>query len=295
MENKSTDKYDKNMFFPRTISMNNKFSLDTNQQNYCNSGIISSINSNENPSLFTNEYILSEFNFVKNDDINIMYDSISFETLNATKKGYKDNKSILNVEKNKENIEEKEDKEEILEIKNYSLNYLIRRAKKIIFDALLKYDNDVITKVYKNNIGYGINIKKILRISHSQIQNTNTIFNKELLKTAQGIIFSSDISTRYTNYPLYHNKILINKLLNEDNFEKRKIFHALFSNTFLECIENLVGMRKNESLKGLNKYYEIEMKELDEEENFKEVLKIIIKDFKNIFEKKKPRKTKLRK
>ena len=160
---------------------------------------------------------------------------------------------------------------------------------------MLKYDNDVITKVYNNNLGYGINIKKILRISHSQIQNTNTNFNKELLKTSQGIIFSSDISTRYTNYPLYHNKILINKLLHEENFEKRKIFHDLFSNTFLECIENLIGKRKNESLKGLDKFYEIEMKELDEEERFKDVLKKIIKDFKNIFEKKKPRKTKLQK
>ena len=40
---------------------------------------------------------------------------------------------------------------------------------------------------------------------------------------------------------------------------------------------------------------EKEMMELDEEENFKELLKKIINDLNNIFEKKKPRKTKIKK
>ena len=79
MENKSTNKYDKYTIFPRTISVNNKFSLEENQQNYNNNGIISDINSNKNPHLFTNEYILSEFNFDKHDNINIMSESFSIK------------------------------------------------------------------------------------------------------------------------------------------------------------------------------------------------------------------------
>lgn len=289
MENKSTNNKDKYFIFPQKILFNNDFSLDTNQQNHYNFGIgiINEINSNENSSLFTNEHLINEFTFIKHEDI--ITESISKDTLNATKIGPKDNKSIINIAKNKE------DKEEILERNNYSLGYLIRRAKKIIFDTLLNYDNDVISRVYNNNIGYGINIKKILRIKHFQIQNTNTDFNKELFKTSQGIIFSSDISTRYTNYPPNHNKILINKLLNEENVEKRKIFKDLFSKTFLECIENINGIRKNETLKGLDKYYENQLLELDEEEKFKELLKNIINDLNNIFEKKKPRRKKLKK
>ena len=287
MENKSTNINAKYDIFPQKISTNNNFYLDTNQQNNYNLGIYNDIYSNENPSLFTNDLLINEFNLFKHEDIKMKSETNSKETLIATKNSPKEITSIKNSKKNKELIEEI--------LKKYPLNYLIRRSKKIIFDILLKYDNDIISKVYNNNIGYGINIKKILRIKHSQIQNTNTLFNKELLKTSQGTIFASDISSRYTNYPLEHNKLLINKLLNEENIEKRKIFHDLFSKTFLECIENLIGKRKNESLKGLDKYYENEMMELDEDENFKEVLKKIINDLKNIFEKKKPRKTKFKK
>ena len=287
MENKSTNINAKYDIFPQKISTNNNFYLDTNQQNNYNLGIYNDIYSNENPSLFTNDLLINEFNLFKHEDIKMKSETNSKETLIATKNSPKEITSIKNSKKNKELIEEI--------LKKYPLNYLIRRAKKIIFDILLKYDNDIISKVYNNNIGYGINIKKLLRIKHSQIQNTNTLFNKELLKTSQGTIFSSDISSRYTNYPIEHNKLLINKLLNEENIEKRKIFHDLFSKTFLECIENLIGKRKNESLKGLDKYYENEMMELDEDENFKEVLKKTINDLKNIFEKKKPRKTKFKK
>ena len=301
MENQYTPKNDKYDIFPQKISTNNEYSFDLNQQNYFNIGLINNINSIGNPSLFTNEFLLNEFNFVKNEDIKLNSKTISKDTLNATDSGLKDDKSIINGEKDSEDKEDekerndKEDEEDILEKKNYSLHYLIRRAKKIIFDTLLKYDNDVISKVYNNNIGYGINIKKILRIKHFQIQNTNAIFNKELFKKTQGSIFSSDLSTRYTNYPSNHNKILINKLLNEENADKRKIFRDLFSQTFLECIENLIGKRKNESLKGLDKYYEKEMMNLDEEEKFKDLLKKIINGLKNIFEEKKPRKTKIKK
>ena len=299
MENKSANNYDKyDIFHPRKISTNNEFSLDLNQQNYYNNGITNDINSNDNLSFFTNGLLLSEFNLVKREDINQISGSFSKDTLIETNNDIIDQNNVIKDEIDKnynQDKEGKDDKEEILEKNNYPLNYLIRRAKKIIFDTLLKYDNDVISKVYNNNIGYGINTKKILRIKHFQIQNTNTNFNKELLNTTQGIIFSSKISTRYTNYPHNHNKILINKLLNEENVEKRKIFHDLFSKTFLECIENLIGERKTESLYGLDKYYEKEMMELDEEEKFKELLKKIIKDLKNIFEKKKPRKTKIKK
>ena len=289
MENRSINKIDNYSIFPNKISINTDFSFDEKMKNDNNIGIISDIFSNENPSLFTTQQILKEFNLFKHEDMNIKSEYISKDTLNVTKSGSNINKNIVDLEY------DKEDKAKINNKDKYSFNYLIRRAKKIIFDSLLKYDNDVISRVYDNNIGYGIHTKKLLRIKHSQIQNTNTIFNKELLKTPQGTIFSCDITTRYTNYPLNHNKLLINKLLNEENIEKRKIFTGLFSMTFLECIDNLIGKRKSESLKGLDKYYENEMIELDEEENFKEIIKNIINDFKNIFEKKKPRKTKYKK
>ena len=287
MKNKSINSDNKYAFFSKKLTTsNNETFYDLNQKKYFNTGIINDINSYENSSSFPDEHALSEFNFVKQEKINIMPESISNDILNTSKIGLKENNNIINNEENKEEIAVK---------KKYSLNYLIRRAKKIIFDLMLKYDNDVISRVYSSNIGYGINIRKILKIKHFLIQNTNTNYNIELLRTSQGMIFSSDISTRYTNYPINHNKILINRLLNEENEQKRKIFQDLFSKTLLECIENLVGKKNSESLKGIEKYYEKEMMELDEEEKFKELLKKIINDLKIIFESKKPRRKKSKK
>ena len=162
------------------------------------------------------------------------------DTLNLSK-----NLDILN--KNTLDIEIKKDiyniKEIIIDNERFTIDSLIRRAKKILFDALLKYDNYIISKTYNNNIGYGLKNKKLLRINHSQIKNTNTNFNRELLKTSQGSIFSVEIITRHSKFPLNHNKILIKKLLNEENEEKRKIFNDLFSATFSDCINHCNGKK----------------------------------------------------
>ena len=98
-----------------------------------------------------------------------------------------------------------------LEINKYkncsnSTDNLIRRIKKILFTSLINYDNYIISKIYRNNLGNGIKIKKLLRINHYQIKNVNSKFNRELLETSQGNIFSTDISNKYSNYPLYHNR-----------------------------------------------------------------------------------------
>ena len=121
---------------------------------------------------------------------------------------------------------------------------------------MMKYDNYVISKAYNNNIGNGIYIKKILKINHSQIKNTKAVFNLKLLQTSQGTILSSNISTRHTNYPIEHNKILIKKLLNEENQERRKLFNDLFSKTLSECIKYLKGEMKYESLEGMDQFFE---------------------------------------
>ena len=226
---------------------------------------------------------------------NQLSDINSKDTSNATKYKYLIN---LNENKNKapykESYKEKKDKydkeDKINKEDIYFSDNLIRRVKKILFDSLMKYDNYIISKVYNNNIGNGLNIKKLLKINHDQIKNTNTIYNQILLKTPQSNIFASDISTRHTNFPIDHNKILIKKLLNEDDEEKRKIFNDLFNMTLSECINHLIGNEYFESLKGLEKFYENELLELNEDEDNKELLKQIINNLEKIFEKKRPRK-----
>ena len=190
---------------------------------------------------------------------------------------------ILNIDENKNKNE-----------KNSNDN-LLRRIKTIVFKALLKFDNYIISNAYNNNIGNGITVKKLLKINYFPIKNINTDFNRNLLRTPQGNIFSFDISTRHSNFPLDHNKQLINRLLKEDNEEKRTIFNNLFKLTLSECIHHIIGDKKYKPLEGLEYFYEKEMIEYKENEKFKDELRKIIKLYEKIFNDKKPRKKKLRK
>ena len=149
--------------------------------------------------------------------------------------------------------------------------------------------------MYNNKIGNGINIKKLFKTNHFQVKCSGSNFNKELLKKTQGEIFSSSITTKYKNYPLDHNKQLIKKLLNEENKEKRKIFENVFNKTLLECIEHLIGKKEYEGLEGLEKFYENEIINVKLDQHNKELLKIIINNYENIINNKKPRKKKTKK
>ena len=248
----------------------------------------------DNPSILKYESELAGVESTKQENKNKLIDNNIEDTLNISKNLYilDNNKNTLDINIQKDIYKSKEI---IKGNERFTIDSLIRRAKKILFDTLLKYDNYIISKTYNNNIGYGLKIKKLLRINHSQIKNTNANFNKELLKTSQGLIFSVDISTRHSNFPLNHNKILIKKLLNEENEEKRKIFNDLFSATFSDCINHCNGKIKFNCLKELEIYYENELIQLDEEENIKDALKNVINNFEEIFENKKPRKTKMKK
>ena len=62
-------------------------------------------------------------------------------------------------------------KQAIDENEKPSISNLIRKAKKILFTSLLKYDNYIISKVYNNKLGNVINIKKLFKINHFQIKN----------------------------------------------------------------------------------------------------------------------------
>ena len=178
------------------------------------------------------------------------------------------------------------------EIKN--VDNLLRKAKKVIFNSILEYDNYIIAKAYNYNIGKGINTKKLFKINYSQIKNTQTDFNKKLLNTPQKDIFSSNITTKYSNFPSDHNKILINKLLEEEDLEKREIFNNLFNITLLEFIQHLIGQKKKEELDGLDSLYKKQLIEMKNNKEYEE-LKNTINDYEKIFEDKKPRTNKIKK
>lgn len=65
-----------------------------------------------------------------------------------------------------------------------------RKLKRLFCNSIFKYINNIILKVYNNNIGHGINMKKLLKINHNCINNSRADFNKQLLyKTIKDIFY----------------------------------------------------------------------------------------------------------
>ena len=115
---------------------------------------------------------------------------------------------------------------------------LKKKSKRLLINAMISYVNDIIKKVYGGKIGKGIiNQKIIKKIEPSESQNISIAHNKKLLKKTLKEILSAHISKRFTSVIIPDiNKIIINKLLNEEDEDKRQIFNDLFNKTFKDWI-----------------------------------------------------------
>ena len=235
---------------------------------------------------------MTTFSFIETQNYKD-FDLFKFRDLNLTSSDINSNDS-LNILQKKRSLSfyKKEEKEDL---DKYSRDNLLRRVKKIALDSLIKFDNDIIRKIYKNNIGNGIVIKKLFKNNYFQIKCIGVIFNKELLKRSQGEILSSNITTKFTYYPLDHNKKLIEELINEKDLEKREIFKNIFNKTLLECIEHSIGKKHFKELEGLENIFEKELLNLNENDEYKNQLKKVFNDIEKIYNSKKARKKKSKK
>lgn len=243
----------------------------------------------ENEDISSSSFYEFDFDGTNKNDTNPVLNNNQKETSNT-------NNSFLQQKRNNLNLEpKKEEKEEENCYDKNNLDNFIRRIKKLAFNSILKYDNKVISEMYNNRLGHGINIKKLLKNNHFQIKCTGTIFNKELLKKTQGEILSENITTRFTNFPRDHNKNLIINLLNEEDKVKKERFKNLFNKTLSECIDHLIGVKKSKDLEGLEKIFENELKNIKKTKEYIENLKNIFNDYKKIYDGKIPRKMKSKK
>ena len=196
-------------------------------------------------------------------------------------------KSNLIIKKKKVGRKRKLDYEDNHKIAN---DNMIRKCKHLVINNCIEFLNLHIKKIYHNNIGEGILIKKILDInqlqkSDNKLESTKLFLNKKLSE-----IFSVDISSKYTSFLPDHNKILISRLLNEEDIEKREKFQKIFNLTFADCIQLFLGNN--------NKYIEFEgfpvldeiKDELNEDNEYLEKIKNFLLNFEDIIKHKKPRK-----
>ena len=173
----------------------------------------------------------------------------------------------------------------------YSGDNLFRKCKGIILNSLLVLINKIIAENYKDDPNYDKNTKKLLKINHRQIINSDVQFNKEFINKKIGDIFSDDITLRCRRYNIKHNEILIQNLINEKDETKRILFRKIFNLTFLDCLNHFRGTKLIKELNGLRKYDEV-CKNFEEDEDYLYSFKYYIENYEKIMENKKWRKKK---
>ena len=227
---------------------------------------------------------LDDYESKKNSSNYFYQDSIKEEN---DEPNFHELKSNLIIKKKKVGRKRKLDYEDNHKITN---DNMIRKCKHLVINNCIEFLNFQIKKIYHNNIGEGILIKKILDInqiqkSDNKLESTKLFLNKKLSE-----IFSVDISSKYTTFLPDHNKILISRLLNEEDIEKREKFQKIFNLTFADCIQLFLGNN--------NKYIEFEgfpvldeiKDELNEDNEYLEKIKNFLLNFEDIIKHKKPRK-----
>ena len=223
--------------------------------------------------------------------------NISEETKNIQKEKeikIKNNKKKFGRKRKRNNEDiQSQDKEES-ERNKFSDDNLRRKCKHLVLKYAQNFINNKIKIIYNGNIGNGILRKELQTINHFQKYNINIDFNKEFLTKTFKDIFSDNISTRFANFPLNHNKTIINYLLNEKDEKKRTYFHKLFNINFIQCLNHFIGKDFICELNGLKLFEEIKKEEilakypLDGEEYYNNLFKYL-NNYEEIINSKKPR------
>ena len=239
-----------------------------------------------------NPQMIDRFNDTINLEVNVNYNVKNKDSKESKKNLFK----IKTGKKRKINNEEiqKRDLEES-EHNKFSDSNMRRKCKHLVLKNTLDFINKKIRNIYNGNIGNGLLKKELQTINQFQKHNANLNFNKEFLTKTLSQIFSDNISSRYTNIPLNHNKMIINSLINEKDENKRIYFNKLFNVNFRQCLNLFIGKDFIVELDGLKRFEEIKNEQIlgkytfDSEEYFN-IIFWYLNNFEEIINSKKPRK-----
>ena len=145
---------------------------------------------------------------------------------------------------------------------------MTRKLKSKLFAAILDILNSSIEEIQIKNENWfskKIFILKLyfIKVEQDIIKNTNTEYNRNLLKSKLKDIFSHKISKQAKTHDPYHNKKIIKKIYNEQ-IQAKTI--SILERTLFECLEHFRGSQYYQELKGLEKHYENVINEMIESE-----------------------------
>ena len=230
-----------------------------------------------------------------------LINKIKFKENEISSKNINNNK-INNI--NSEDLSKDNGKNNILSIKTnehpqkgnnrhnkFSDDNLRRKCKHLVLNSAMEFLNKKIFDLYEGHIGNNIYRKEILTMNKSQKSNSNIEYNRALYNKKISDIFSENISTRYTNYLPQHNKLLIEKLKNEEDENKRTYFNKILDLTFKDYLSHFIGKAFIEELDGMKRFENLRDTLVDDSE-YINILRYYLENFQSILNNKNPRKPK---
>ena len=159
------------------------------------------------------------------------------ETVHKTK----NNKNVLLGRKRKDdNKKRNHDK--------YSFDNLLRKIKHNLLESFRRLVNEKIKTNYEKE---NISSMELIKINQEQADNIKVDYNKIFIKKPLKDIFSVDTTTKNL-CGQDHNKILIEKLLEEKDDIEINVFVKLFNFQFLDLIKYVIGEKEGlDELEGL--------------------------------------------
>ena len=228
----------------------------------------------------------------KNSDENLLNSSNLDKNKPKKKKEEKSEKKCGRKRKRATNLDHNLSNHE--EHNKFSDDNIRRKCKHLLLKYLLKFINQQIKIIYNGKIGNSIFKKELKIINQKQKSDASIRFNKLFLYKKICDIFSENISTKYTNLPLNHNKIIINKLMNEEDEYRKMYFVNLFNLKFIQCLKHFIGKEYVPLLDGLKCFNDIKndiIEKYDEDgEDYSKTLEYYLNNFENITNSKRSRK-----
>lgn len=182
----------------------------------------------------------------KNKKIPNMDDSLStiYQTRNKIEKKYVSKEgSNLNKKRKRNDSENPHNK--------YSYDNILKKIKFIVLKNVRIFINDKIKELYNNNIGKGIDKKKLFTINKKQNSNVLIDYNKKFMNKKLLNIFSEDITTKATDYSRNKNETVIKGLMAEADEKKKSYFSKLFNLSFIDCLHHFINKEFVKELDGL--------------------------------------------
>ena len=183
--------------------------------------------------------------------------------------------------------------ESIITHNKYTFDNILRKMKNLGLNSCLIFINKKIEDVYKYSEEKSN--WKLYVMDHTNAFNSNILYNRNFFNKTLKEIFSDDVSTKCKTIEIIHNKNIIQKLLNEEDEEKRQYFEKILNYKFIDVIKYLRGEIEGlEEFEGLE-IYDISWNKIQEDENFLKYFIINMSIIEILLLIKKPRNRKKRK